>query len=60
LISAVLTWFNRENFVYTMSPPLLNENTADEFLFDTRSGFANTTPARSSCSCAGREFRRGS
>jgi len=39
LISAVLTWFNRENFVYTMSPPLLNENTADEFLFDTRSGF---------------------
>ncbi len=35
----MLTWFNRENFVYTMSPPLLNENTADEFLFDTRSGF---------------------
>ena len=38
-IGAVLTWFNRENFVYTMSPPLLNENTADEFLFDTRRGF---------------------
>ena len=39
LIAAVMTWFNRENFVYTMSPPLLNEDTADEFLFDTRSGF---------------------
>ena len=39
LIAAVLTWFNRENFVYTMSPPLLKEDTADEFLFDTRSGF---------------------
>ena len=39
LIGAVLTWFNQENFVYTMSPPLLNEDTADEFLFDTRSGF---------------------
>jgi transglutaminase-like putative cysteine protease len=39
LIAAVLTWFNRENFVYTMSPPLLKDDTADEFLFDTRSGF---------------------
>ena len=39
LIAAVLAWFNRENFVYTMSPPLLKEDTADEFLFDTRSGF---------------------
>jgi transglutaminase-like putative cysteine protease len=38
-IDAVLTWFNRENFVYTMSPPLLNEDSADEFLFDTRRGF---------------------
>jgi hypothetical protein len=35
----VLTWFNQEKFVYTMSPPLLNKDTADEFLFDTRSGF---------------------
>ncbi|MEO8752841.1 MAG: DUF3488 and transglutaminase-like domain-containing protein [Casimicrobiaceae bacterium] len=39
LIAAVLQWFNQENFVYTMSPPALNENTADEFLFDTRRGF---------------------
>jgi transglutaminase-like putative cysteine protease len=39
LIAAVMAWFNHENFVYTMSPPLLKEDTADEFLFDTRSGF---------------------
>ena len=39
LINAVLQWFNRENFVYTLSAPLLNEDTADEFLFDTRRGF---------------------
>ncbi|MEO8345557.1 MAG: DUF3488 and transglutaminase-like domain-containing protein [Betaproteobacteria bacterium] len=39
LIAAVLQWFNQEDFVYTMSPPALNEDTADEFLFDTRRGF---------------------
>ena len=38
-IAAVLNWFNRDNFVYTMSPPLLNLDTADEFLFDTKRGF---------------------
>ena len=35
----MLAWFNRENFVYTLSPPLLDEDTVDEFLFDTRRGF---------------------
>jgi len=39
LIGAVLRWFNQENFVYTMSPPALGQDTADEFLFDTRRGF---------------------
>ncbi len=39
LIGAVLRWFNQENFVYTMSPPVLGQDTADEFLFDTRRGF---------------------
>jgi len=38
-IGAVLRWFNQENFVYTMSPPALGEDTADEFLFGTRRGF---------------------
>jgi protein-glutamine gamma-glutamyltransferase len=39
LIGAVLQWFNRENFVYTMSAPLMTEDVSDEFLFDTRRGF---------------------
>ncbi len=39
LIAAVLAWFTRENFAYTMSPPRLDEDTADQFLFDTRRGF---------------------
>ena len=39
LIDAVLDNFRNENFVYTLSPPLLGEHTEDEFLFDTRRGF---------------------
>jgi hypothetical protein len=38
-IAAVLSWFNKENFVYTMSPPALDKDSTDEFLFDTRRGF---------------------
>ena len=36
---AALNYFNRENFVYTLNPPLLGENPVDEFLFATRRGF---------------------
>ena len=36
---AVLDMFHREEFFYTLSPPPLGENSVDEFLFDTRSGF---------------------
>lgn len=39
LIQRVLTWFNREQFHYTLNPPLLSRDTVDEFLFDTREGF---------------------
>jgi transglutaminase-like putative cysteine protease len=39
LIDAVLNDFRNENFVYTLSPPLLGEHAVDEFLFDTRRGF---------------------
>jgi transglutaminase-like putative cysteine protease len=39
LVSAVLTDFRNENFVYTLSPPLLGQHAVDEFLFDTRRGF---------------------
>lgn len=39
LVAAVLTLFRNENFVYTLTPPLLGEHPVDEFLFDTRRGF---------------------
>ncbi|GAB4512347.1 MAG: protein-glutamine gamma-glutamyltransferase TgpA [Sulfuricaulis sp.] len=36
---AALDHFRRENFVYTLSPPLLGDDPVDEFLFGTRRGF---------------------
>jgi transglutaminase-like putative cysteine protease len=39
LVDTVLTTFRNENYVYTLSPPLLGEHAVDEFLFDTRRGF---------------------
>lgn len=38
-ISAVLKWFHDEAFVYTLAPPLLDRDSVDAFLFDTRRGF---------------------
>lgn len=38
-VDSVLNHFNQENFIYTLSPPQLTENPADEFLFETRKGF---------------------
>ena len=38
-ISAVLQWFRDEPFVYTLAPPLLEDDPVDMFLFDTRRGF---------------------
>ncbi len=38
-IAAVLDWFHREEFVYTLSVPLLARDPVDAFLFDTRYGF---------------------
>jgi transglutaminase-like putative cysteine protease len=38
-VSAVLTRFRNEEFIYTLSPPLLGDNPVDEFLFETRAGF---------------------
>lgn len=39
LVADVLARFRSENFVYTLSPPLLGEQPVDEFLFETRRGF---------------------
>lgn len=36
---AALDYFHRENFVYTLNPPLLGDDPVDEFLFTTRRGF---------------------
>ena len=38
-ITRLLLWFNQEDFYYTLEPPLLSENTVDDFLFRTRRGF---------------------
>jgi transglutaminase-like putative cysteine protease len=39
VIQRALAHFNREEFRYTLNPPLLSRHTVDEFLFDTRAGF---------------------
>ncbi|MBI5784113.1 MAG: DUF3488 domain-containing transglutaminase family protein [Rhodocyclales bacterium] len=33
------SFFLRQRLIYTLAPPLLGEQTADEFLFDTKQGF---------------------
>lgn len=38
-IKQVLTMFNQQTFVYTLSPPLLGDNAVDDFLFTTKRGF---------------------
>jgi transglutaminase-like putative cysteine protease len=39
IVRTAYSYFNRENFVYTLEPPLLGTNGIDEFLFETRQGF---------------------
>ncbi|MDX1404384.1 MAG: DUF3488 and transglutaminase-like domain-containing protein [Woeseiaceae bacterium] len=38
-ITRVLDKFNKEEYFYTLEPPLLGSNPVDRFLFDTREGF---------------------
>lgn len=38
-MSAIQRWINQTEFRYTLSPPRLNDNRIDEFLFDTKAGF---------------------
>jgi transglutaminase-like putative cysteine protease len=40
-IANLLQHFRRENFFYTLTPPLLPDNLVEGFLFDTRSGFCS-------------------
>ncbi|MFZ6848173.1 transglutaminaseTgpA domain-containing protein [Undibacterium sp. RuRC25W] len=39
LINAVLNFFRKEAFTYTLEPPLLGINSVDDFLFKSRAGF---------------------
>ncbi|VXD01482.1 Protein-glutamine gamma-glutamyltransferase [Pseudomonas sp. 8Z] len=39
LVTALLSHFNREPYVYTLRPQPLGRDSIDEFLFDTRRGF---------------------
>lgn len=39
IVQRALTYFNQEDFHYTLNPPLLSRHTVDEFLFNTRQGF---------------------
>lgn len=39
LVELALAFFNREQFLYTLRPPLLGEGGMDRFLFETRAGF---------------------
>jgi hypothetical protein len=38
-VEAVLQRFRRENYVYTLNPPLLGRNAVDDFLYGSRAGF---------------------
>jgi len=36
---AVLSRINKQNYAYTLQPPLLDNNSLDQFFFDTQAGF---------------------
>ncbi|THC44944.1 DUF3488 and transglutaminase-like domain-containing protein [Massilia sp. Mn16-1_5] len=38
-VEAVLAGFRRENYVYTLNPPLLGRDAVDDFLYGSRAGF---------------------
>lgn len=39
IVHFALNYFNKENFIYTLSPPPVSGDVTDQFLFETRSGF---------------------
>ena len=39
IIGRMLDHFRKENYFYTLTPPLLGENSIDQFMFETRRGF---------------------
>ena len=45
IVERALEYFRLQPFVYTLSPPALQNDPVDEFLFDTRSGFCENYSA---------------
>ncbi len=41
LIGAIAEFFNQQHFYYSLTPPALGNNSTDQFLFQTRSGFCS-------------------
>lgn len=39
IVQRALQFFSRQQFRYTLNPPLLSQHTVDEFVFDTQAGF---------------------
>ena len=39
IVQRALSYFNQEEFYYTLAPPVLLDDPVDQFLFDTRRGF---------------------
>ncbi len=39
ILREAISFFRNGRYLYTLSPPLLGDNTVDEFLFDTKQGF---------------------
>lgn len=39
IVQQALAYFHQQPFYYTLTPPLLFDDTVDEFLFDTKQGF---------------------
>ncbi len=39
IIEATFEWFSKQDFKYTLNPPVLTGDSVDEFLFNSRSGF---------------------
>ena len=39
IVQRMLDYYRRQIFIYTLSPPLLGEDSVDEFLFDSKRGF---------------------
>ena len=39
VVDRALAYFNREAFFYTLTPPVLRQDSIDQFLFSTRAGF---------------------